>query len=259
MTDDLDYESLDPGIREHVRKVRALGYETTDSGDGVSKPADYEGVPPYRHVVVVLDEPDLEAVVRLNDFVREEFGPDWVAEASWVPGQPFIVVLSDYVEQQRGGAAVTSTADADVAARVTKLADDFVVFANDLVAQVIRTELVERLSTFVRDFAEAAQGSALAEFDEHRVLIFDPSLPITIEEIEQASGLQLPAGALIENRVEHDESGRRTHVWTIKTNHWKFAVRIVDVALVTSAMGAKAYALNTIAKRFREIVDDEEG
>jgi hypothetical protein len=35
--DGIDYESIDPGIRETVRWLRTLGYETTDSGDGRSK------------------------------------------------------------------------------------------------------------------------------------------------------------------------------------------------------------------------------
>lgn len=31
------YEELDPGVRETVRRLRAAGFRTTDSGDGVSK------------------------------------------------------------------------------------------------------------------------------------------------------------------------------------------------------------------------------
>lgn len=34
---DIDYESLDAGIRELVKALREHGIETTDSGDGVSK------------------------------------------------------------------------------------------------------------------------------------------------------------------------------------------------------------------------------
>ncbi|HET9063697.1 MAG TPA: hypothetical protein VFO62_10450 [Candidatus Binatia bacterium] len=33
----IDYTALDPGIRETVRRLRAAGFATTDSGDGVSK------------------------------------------------------------------------------------------------------------------------------------------------------------------------------------------------------------------------------
>lgn len=34
---DFDYADLDPGIRDTVRLLRSHGFETTDSGDGVSK------------------------------------------------------------------------------------------------------------------------------------------------------------------------------------------------------------------------------
>lgn len=37
MIDNLDYDQLDPGIRETVRLIRSWGYETSDSGDGRSK------------------------------------------------------------------------------------------------------------------------------------------------------------------------------------------------------------------------------
>lgn len=37
--DDLNYDELDPGIRRTVRWLRSLGYETCDSGDGKTKPA----------------------------------------------------------------------------------------------------------------------------------------------------------------------------------------------------------------------------
>lgn len=37
---DLDYTILDPGIRGAVQYLRERGFETTDSGDGESKPAD---------------------------------------------------------------------------------------------------------------------------------------------------------------------------------------------------------------------------
>lgn len=53
---DIDYSTLDPGIREVVRLLREAGHETTDSGDGVSKGAD--GLP-RAHVVIRVDRPDL--------------------------------------------------------------------------------------------------------------------------------------------------------------------------------------------------------
>jgi hypothetical protein len=79
---DVDYSELDPGIRETVRWLRGLGYETTDSGDGQHKrPSDCycpDGVPPpsfqpcdccqaadvyecwlpYPNVAIVVEPPD---------------------------------------------------------------------------------------------------------------------------------------------------------------------------------------------------------
>ncbi len=37
MKSDIDYDELDPGIRELVRKLRKNGFNTTDSGDGKHK------------------------------------------------------------------------------------------------------------------------------------------------------------------------------------------------------------------------------
>lgn len=42
-------DQLDPGVRTLVQVVRALGYETTDSGDG-SKFGDMDGALPFPHV-----------------------------------------------------------------------------------------------------------------------------------------------------------------------------------------------------------------
>ena len=54
MTDEERTMTLDPGIRDIVELIQRLGYTTTDSGDGVSKPADERDfdVP---HVVVRFD------------------------------------------------------------------------------------------------------------------------------------------------------------------------------------------------------------
>lgn len=89
----MNYDELDPGIREKVRAIHDLGYHTTDSGDGVSKPADAEGVLPFPHIVVKLRYPALGIVEYLHDYVRAHFGPRWVAELSWVPDEPAIVML----------------------------------------------------------------------------------------------------------------------------------------------------------------------
>lgn len=49
---DLDYTILDPGIRGAVQYLRERGFDTADSGDGVSKPAD-ERDRDIAHVAIV--------------------------------------------------------------------------------------------------------------------------------------------------------------------------------------------------------------
>jgi hypothetical protein len=56
---DIDYETLDPGIRETVRHLRAHGFNTTDSGDGITKPAagwPDDEVLHVPHVAIVCDD-----------------------------------------------------------------------------------------------------------------------------------------------------------------------------------------------------------
>lgn len=39
--EEIDYEKLDPGIRKLVKLLRDNGFDTTDSGDGISKFTDF--------------------------------------------------------------------------------------------------------------------------------------------------------------------------------------------------------------------------
>jgi hypothetical protein len=68
----MNYDELDPGIRETVRWLRQHGFNTTDSGDGVSKPAD-ERVFSEPHVVVICSGKDLITETdRLNALIAEK-------------------------------------------------------------------------------------------------------------------------------------------------------------------------------------------
>jgi hypothetical protein len=97
MSDDLDYSQLDPGIREVVRLVRSYGFVTTDSGDGVSKVAKHgpmDGVLPFPHVVVRLDdEATMIAETKRLGRLAQEIGPTWHVEMSWSPGGPAVAML----------------------------------------------------------------------------------------------------------------------------------------------------------------------
>ena len=59
------YDDIDPGIREVVRWVNSLGFETTDSGDGVSKLGTMECALDVPHVHII--ELDVVAAVRIAD------------------------------------------------------------------------------------------------------------------------------------------------------------------------------------------------
>lgn len=56
MVDDLNYDDLDPNIRETVRWLRGMNFDTCDSGDGVSKGLPPENCEcdylPFPHVVI---------------------------------------------------------------------------------------------------------------------------------------------------------------------------------------------------------------
>lgn len=79
-----NYDELDPGIREIVRRLNDGGFLTTDSGDGVSKPREWFDAGdaiPYPHVVIASSPMGLAqealAVARL-------LGPDWSVEGTFV-------------------------------------------------------------------------------------------------------------------------------------------------------------------------------
>lgn len=82
----IDLAELDPGIRETVRRLRAAGFRTTDSGDGVSKVAagwDPDTVHDFPHVYVAVGGDALIGEARrLRDLLVaagvpvEPLGPD---------------------------------------------------------------------------------------------------------------------------------------------------------------------------------------
>jgi hypothetical protein len=80
---DLDYSTLDPGIRDTVRLLRDAGFDTTDSGDGVSKPADwYESgdAIPFAHINAVTT---VDVMIAEAERMAAILGPDWNVEAGY--------------------------------------------------------------------------------------------------------------------------------------------------------------------------------
>lgn len=112
----VDYEGLDPGIRETVRWLVANGFATTDSGDGVSKnPAIYEDVLEYPHVFMLVDPADMVSEAqRLRSLVGDM---GWI-EATYSPDDKTGILSWTHVNDQRtailriaSGAADSSRAD----------------------------------------------------------------------------------------------------------------------------------------------------
>jgi hypothetical protein len=88
-----DYASLDPGIRDVVRALNRIGFDTTDSGDGVSKPADERvfGVP---HVACRVSAGTLLAEAdRLAEWLTR-LGTRWRVEASYCPNDQSAILLA---------------------------------------------------------------------------------------------------------------------------------------------------------------------
>lgn len=105
--DEINYEELDPGIRAVVKMLRDAGWQTTDSGDGVSKPADWyqpdeQGITQamnFPHVVCRTDP------VRLVEDAKDLLGwlPTWRIEATYCPndGTALLIAMDQPVPSQR--------------------------------------------------------------------------------------------------------------------------------------------------------------
>jgi hypothetical protein len=88
---DLNYNDLDPGIRETVRLLRDEGFETVDSGDGVAKPLDHEGVIRYPHVAMTCAAVDLIAKACRCAVV---LGPEWHVEGVYIANTGASVIMA---------------------------------------------------------------------------------------------------------------------------------------------------------------------
>jgi hypothetical protein len=93
----LDYDTLDPGIREIVRKLNALGWNTTDSGDGCSKDLTDPEVLPCAHVAVPLGDGGwgmvADAKMMLGDLRRNDFPAGFKVEATYDPADDSAILL----------------------------------------------------------------------------------------------------------------------------------------------------------------------
>lgn len=82
--------TLDPGIRDVVEQLRSAGFKTTESGDGVSKPADertFDGP----HVICRIGPALMVAEAQRLWAV---LGPGWHVEASYSPNDGVAVLIA---------------------------------------------------------------------------------------------------------------------------------------------------------------------
>lgn len=90
---ELVIEDTDPGIRDLVIALRGVGFNTTDSGDGVSKPPD-ERTFEMPHVIIsterfgLLDEAD-----RLQAWLDDNGHASFKVEASYAPRDKTALLL----------------------------------------------------------------------------------------------------------------------------------------------------------------------
>lgn len=98
--DTIDYDKLNPGIREVVRRLREAGFETADSGDGSTHDHACDLEEPYVHIMVrppylILETDKLREVVESWGIELTEPNEDGTAktiEASYSPLHSFGVI-----------------------------------------------------------------------------------------------------------------------------------------------------------------------
>lgn len=93
-----NYAELDPGIRDVVMLLRQARFDTTDSGDGVSKPAEAIELP-FPHVIAVVDLTQFEIALfseseRMQQTLDREQPGRWTVEATYFPVSKRAVLLA---------------------------------------------------------------------------------------------------------------------------------------------------------------------
>lgn len=85
MPDVINYDELDPGIRDVVRAINEWGWKTCDSGDG-SKAGTMECALDHPHVFCEARDGGIELdreAHTLAELLIERFGPGWYVETNY--------------------------------------------------------------------------------------------------------------------------------------------------------------------------------
>ncbi len=95
----MNYYELDPGIREDVRRVREAGFETTDSGDGVSK-ADADALP-YAHIACLYKPRLWMTLGWACEDLKKVLGEGWEVQGSYsTADRSYILFASKAIDSE---------------------------------------------------------------------------------------------------------------------------------------------------------------
>jgi len=105
---EINYDELDPGIRDIVRILNNLGYQTTDSGDG-SKYPEMGCAMPYRNVALVIEAGELiheslphNHLIGLFEQcgdIKKTLGDSWQVYLNWSPGDSHAIVVCEELSE----------------------------------------------------------------------------------------------------------------------------------------------------------------
>lgn len=99
---DLSKEELDPGIRRLVVWLNSLGFKTTDSGDGVTKPEEHRSLEGPHVFMTTTPDKMVEEANRLHALILNAIviglpaghpRPEFSVEASYSADTPWLAVL----------------------------------------------------------------------------------------------------------------------------------------------------------------------
>jgi hypothetical protein len=114
---DVDYDALDPGIRELVRRLNGAGIETCDSGDGVTKVGVMECALPYAHVVAQANATGFAGFIEAHDIavrmapLLPQADPPWSVQVTFDLADGIAVVFASDDAADR--AALARATDAE--------------------------------------------------------------------------------------------------------------------------------------------------
>lgn len=96
-----NYDQIDPGIRATVKLLRAEGFETTDSGDGVSKPRAWYASGEAMSCPNVAMHVTLTSIVPEAHRLLKLLGPDWQVQAMYSPNDGIATLLATRGDPER--------------------------------------------------------------------------------------------------------------------------------------------------------------